>query len=69
MIVIVRLIYELKLEFTYNNNKILAHILDDSCRFWNDAISASEFPTTCSRRVSIFSCVFFSCVGGAEVIV
>jgi hypothetical protein len=39
--------------------------------FWNDEKSAHEFPATCSRRVSIFSCVFFffSCVGGKEVVV
>jgi hypothetical protein len=38
---------------------------------WNDAKNALEFPTICSKRVSIFSCIFFffSCVGGAEVVV
>jgi hypothetical protein len=53
------------------STKFLSIFLMIVVDYWNDARSTPKFSTTCSRRVSIFFCVcfFFSCVGGAKVVV
>ena len=67
-----RLIWWIKVRnLVIRATKFLSIFLRIAVYSWNDARSAPVYPTTCSRRVSIFFCVFFffSCVGGVEVVV